>query len=133
MSAYAEAWLTAFEWTLAIEMPLVVWLLRPVGLLWWHTAVLSAVVNALTHPTLWLAYRATYPDLDPRWLEPLIGDPYLRWILVGESAVWFVEAVAFVTWLRLRVGPGHVPLAILAAVVANLASTLFGLSGVTHP
>ena len=132
MTPFVLAWLTAFVWTQAVEIPVVCAGLRKLALPWWHIALLAAAANSVTHPTLWFVYTATFPAHEPSWLAFVTDDPYLRWVIVAETLVVVTEATAFVLFVRHRAGPGHARRAVLTAAVANVASTLVGLSGVTR-
>ncbi|MBP6631736.1 MAG: hypothetical protein KBG28_13910 [Kofleriaceae bacterium] len=104
-------WLLAFVWTLAIELPVWVLVLAPPPARWWAAPALALGLNALTHPLLWLAWP--------------IRAPYWWSVCTGEVAVVVVEAA--LAALGARAGGWSVRRAVLAAVLANLASTLFGL------
>lgn len=99
-------WAQAFAWTLALELPVyVACLRRETGVV--RAVVLVLLVNATTHPLIWLA-----PRFDPFW----------AWLLVAEAIVVAVEASIIAAAMRRRFG-----LALAATFAANLFSTLVGL------
>ncbi|HEU0029719.1 MAG TPA: hypothetical protein VFQ53_03730 [Kofleriaceae bacterium] len=102
----ALLWLYAFAWTLALELPVYVVVLRRSFTAWWPPCALALAVNLVTHPLLWFAF----PQLSPWPLH----------LVVSEACVIAVEAAivaVFVPWRR----------AVVAAVLANVISTLIGL------
>jgi hypothetical protein len=99
-------WLTAFVWTIALELPVYVLVLRRSTQPWWLPVVLAFVVNIATHPAFWFVF----PYFEPYWL----------YVLCGELCVVGVEAAILAIALR------RPRLAIVAAVAANTASTLLG-------
>jgi hypothetical protein len=106
-------WASSFLWTLGLEIPLYVLLLRgPLGL--WRAALLALGVNLLTHPALWFLM----PQFHPWWL----------WLLVGELGVFAVEALLLAWALRLRGDAQRaVFLPIVASACANSVSAVMGL------
>lgn len=99
-------WSQAFVWTLLLEFPVyVACLRRELGVV--RSCALVLLVNAVTHPLIWIA-----PRFEPFW----------AWLLIAESAVVMVEASLVRLAMRRRLG-----LALAAAFAANLFSTLVGL------
>ncbi len=94
------AWLTAFVWTLAIELPIYARMIELRGR--WSVVVLVVAINAITHPLLWFVF----PRIEPRWL----------FLLAGETSVIAIEALAIAVVIR---RPGR---ALAASLAANLAS-----------
>lgn len=114
MSPYAVLWLSAFVWTMAIELPIYAGFLRRWFEHWWAPVLLCAACQATTHPILWF--------LAPRW------EPYWSWVLICEACVVLAEAAIIAGVLQnqtprraeaLRMG-------LVTAFVANLVSTLIG-------
>ena len=99
------AWLAAFAFTQAVEVPIYTWALR-------HrrrsAALWAFAASALTHPVVWFVM--------PRWRWP--GG---YWGYVGAAEAFAVGAEALFLW---RLGVGR-PL--LWALVANGASAGLGL------
>lgn len=117
--AGVSAWFTAYLLTCAIEIPLVVALVRGMG---WGGDLSRPVLRIagvawalqLTHPVLWLVHP-TRP----------VG------ILVAEVVIVAVESLALYAWAVLRAwvapGVGAWVRALLVAVIANGASFALGL------
>lgn len=100
------AWLTAFVWTLAIELPIYTLAIGRCLPRWWSVVALVVAINAVTHPMLWFVF----PRLEPTW-----------WYLVaGELTVTAIE-IALVAIATRR--PAR---ALAAACLANLASLAAG-------
>lgn len=100
-------WLTQFVWTVALELPVYVALLRGRLPGARQACLLVLAVNLLTHPALVLA------------------GPGAGWELLGaELIVAVVEAAALTAWL----GRSALPQAAVASLGANLVSTLAGLA-----
>jgi hypothetical protein len=118
MSEYTQQWLVAYIWTLAIEVPLMVLILRRASQTMWVPTLLALVVNTVTHPTLWFVFpefRALLPS-------------YAAWVTVAEAFVWTGEALMLTLMMAPEVGlKRSVKVGPLAAVVANAASTAIGL------
>jgi hypothetical protein len=100
-------WAVAFAWSIALEMPVYLLVLRRHVEQWWTPVAITLAVNAATHPAFWFVF--------PRF------DPYWQYVLAGEACVVFVETAIIAVVVR-RIG-----IAIVAAVLANLVSTLIGL------
>jgi hypothetical protein len=96
--------------TLAIEVPVVWWMLRARG--WRRVLPAALVANLLSHPALHF--------LLPRLLP---ARPLGTFILVGELSVFLWEAVLYLLWIR----PRPWPRAVAAAAAANAASFALGL------
>ena len=114
MSPLQKAWAVAFIWTLALELPVVVLLTRRGFRTWWGPCVAAAVVNLITHPSLWFSF--------PRF------EPYATWLLVAEGVVWTTEA-ALLSVILMRRLPARQAWAhgTAAAVAANALTTAVGL------
>jgi len=114
---YVTLWLVAYVWTLAIELPIMVLVTRHAFVRWWVPCLFAFGVNTVTHPSLWFLF--------PRF------EPYETWLLVAEGVVWTTEAVLLAIALGRFHGTGSgrwaVPVGIVAAVLANAASTAFGV------
>lgn len=106
-------WAFAFGLTLLVELPIVLLLLgRRLGFA--RTAVAGLVVNAVTHPVLWLVFW---------WVGPRTGAGWALTLLVGEVVVIAVETALLRRLLR-----GGDPRLVLAVVaLANVASVAVGL------
>lgn len=102
-------WAPAFLLTVAVEAPIVGFMLRKAEPNLWRLAVLFLFANLATHLTVW--YVLTQLIAAP--------DPY-----VAISEAWAIggEALFYVAAIR-GLRPGR---AIAAAVVANLASFVAG-------
>lgn len=112
MTPYSLAWLAAFVWTLAVEVPIYVFVLRRGGQRTRRAVLACLGINAITHPALWFVA----PRFGPDW----------AWMVSMEACVWVAEAVAL-SLLLARWGSPDARLAIRAAVCANAASTAVGL------
>ena len=77
-----------------------------------EAAIMTLVVNTLTHPALW-------------YLAPRFG-PWWAWLLVMETCVALTEAAVIGAWLRARGGHAR---GLRISLTANLASTIVGLLG----
>ncbi|HEX2690721.1 MAG TPA: hypothetical protein VHN14_29095 [Kofleriaceae bacterium] len=99
-------WLTAFTWTLAIELPIYALAIGRCFARWWSVVVVVLAINLVTHPMLWFVF----PRITPRWL----------YVAVGEVTVTAIEAALVALAIR---RPGR---AVAAAVAANLASFAAG-------
>lgn len=104
------AYLGALGLTLALEIPVVAWVLRRSP--WQRILPAVVVANLLSHPALHFAL-------------PLILPPHPKgpFVLVGELLVFAFEAALFAAWVR----PRPWPLALAASAAANLASFAAGL------
>ena len=111
----------AFVWTCALELPVYAFLLARRFESWWTTLALTLVLNAITHPVLWL--------LVPLWTSSAAG------AAAAEAVVVVVEGLLVAGLLSLRTRhnrsrpPARAALAsgLGAAVLANLVSALVGL------
>lgn len=113
------SWLIAYLVTCAVEIPIVVLLLRRLG---WCPAGAVPATRAtglawslqVTHPVLWL-----------------VNPGSLGGVLVAEALIVMVEAAALCWWAvaRMRVAPGPDTWrrALLVSLVANAASFAVGL------
>jgi hypothetical protein len=102
-------WLTAFAWTLAIELPIYTLIIGRFLPRWWSVVGLVFAINAVTHPLLWFAF----PRLAPRWL----------YLATGEAAVIAIETLLVAVAIR---HPGR---AFVAAAAANATSWALGSLG----
>lgn len=112
-------WLVAYLLTCAVEIPLVVALVRQPG---WKPGSVHPLAETvalawalqLTHPLLWL-----------------VGTPDVARLVVAEVAVTFIEGTALAAWAIGRCGadPSRTTWgrAMLVAVVANGSSLALGL------
>jgi len=96
------AWLTAFVWTLAFELPIYTLLLSRHVRERWDVVALALAVNAATHPTLWLALAHL-----PRGLRTLV---------IAELLVVAAEGTVIALVVR------RPRAAFVAAALANAAS-----------
>jgi hypothetical protein len=102
------SWFTAFLLTQLLELPVYVLGLRRRG----HVvaAFIGFGATALSHPILWFVLQ---PLLQPRW-------GYWGFVLGGELAVWFIEALFLravgVNWMR----------SMIVSFVANAFSLTMG-------
>jgi len=106
-----HAWLAAFLLTVAVEVPIVVRLLRgrdPGG---WRLVVLVVFANLATHPAVWFIF----PQLFYVSTIPFLAASEL-WAVAAE-AVFYAVAFRSVTPVR----------AVATSVAANGASFLVGL------
>lgn len=103
-------YVSALALTVAIELPVVLLVLR--GRKWRRTLLAVLLANGLSHPLLHFAL--------PHALAP---EPKGRFILVGELAVFVLEALLY--WLLVRPRPRA--RAITASAVANAVSYAVGL------
>ena len=102
-----QLWLTAFAWTLAIELPIYTLIIGRCFRNWWTVVVVVLVINLVTHPMLWFVF----PHFAPRW----------AYIAAGETTVTVIETVLVAIAIR---DPGR---AAVAAITANAASFLGGM------
>lgn len=115
MSPYVFLWLSAFIWTLAIELPIYVGFTRRHFEYWWSPVLLALGCNVATHPALW-------------FVVPRFGT-YATWLIVCESGVVVVEALLMGLALSRQMATRRaVRLALGTALVANAISTLIGLA-----
>jgi hypothetical protein len=109
LTAPLHIYLPSLLFTLAVELPLLVLLLR--GRCDWHKAVLAGVVGTgVMHPTLW-------------YLWPHLFETWLPYIVTGELLVLAVEAVVIHVVAR----PGSFYAALAASGLVNAASYLGGV------
>ncbi|MBI5499873.1 MAG: hypothetical protein HY907_06495 [Deltaproteobacteria bacterium] len=116
---FHEQYAIAAAVTLAVELPLVLYLARRARLLHSDARVLVAalVANAATHPALWYVPWSFFP-------QALAKPNYALYLVVGETTVLLVETVVY--W-RLLV-PQRPWLALATAALANAASYGAGLA-----
>jgi hypothetical protein len=106
----ASGWFAAFVLTLAVEVPIVGYLLRRVEPDRLRLVILLVFANLATHPIVW--YVITQLFLVGTW----------EYVLAAESWVVVVEAVFYAVAFR-GLAPRR---AIAVAVVANGASFIVG-------
>ena len=74
MNDYLVAWLTAFVWTNAFELPVYALLVGPRLKHWWSAPVLTLCVNLVTHPVFsWWVFASQPDDAAVRWCEAVIA------------------------------------------------------------
>jgi len=105
-----SGWFAAFVLTLAVELPLVVFLLRRAEPNLVRLGTLVVFANLATHPAVWYVFTQLF----------LVGTP--EYTLAAET--WAVAAEAVFYWAAIRGLP--VRRAIAVAFVANAASFLAG-------
>ena len=110
-------WAIAYLMTCAVEVPLVIALVRSLGWRAWRApgAFTMAWVLQFTHPVLWL--------IRPDGVLPLV---------VAEAAIVVVEGCALWWWTVTRADEPRtratLERALLVALIANAASFLLGLA-----
>ncbi|MBI5489247.1 MAG: hypothetical protein HY905_18065 [Deltaproteobacteria bacterium] len=116
---FHEQYAIAAAVTLAVELPIVLYVARRARLLHSDARVLVAalVANAATHPALWYVPWTLFPSVLEKPNYPL-------YLVVGETAVLLVETVVY--W-RLLV-PHRPWLALAMSALANAASYAAGLA-----
>lgn len=103
------SWLRAFLFTLAVEVPIFVLMVRgevPA----WRAALAGAAGTCVTHPALWFLWSQIIAD-------------YTLYIVTGEALVASIEAASFFVLAR----PSSFWTAIAASFLANGASYGLGL------
>jgi len=106
----ASDWFVAFLLTLAVELPVVVVLLRRVEPDLPRVAGLVAFANLATHPIVWFVLTQPF----------VVGTP--EYLLVAESWAFAAEAVFYAVTVH-GIGPGR---AVGVSFAANAASFLVG-------
>ena len=106
----ASDWFAAFLLTLAVEVPIAVFLLRRTEPNLLRAAALVVFANLITHPMVWFVWTQVF----------LIGTP--EYVIAAETWAIVAEAAFYAIVVR-GLGPGR---AILIAVVANAASFAVG-------
>ena len=106
----ADDWLRAFLLTLAVEVPLVAWLLRRAEPQLWRGAAIAVIANLATHPLVWFGWSQAF----------LIGTP--EYVIAAETWAVAVEAAIFAVTIR-GLGPRR---AVLISLIANGASFAVG-------
>jgi hypothetical protein len=114
MRHLASSYLPWLLFTYAVELPLLVYLLRPHAS-WRRSVVTGLACSGLTHPLLWFVW--------PR-VVPL--DEYALYLATGEGLVVLVEA-ALIWALALRRVERGGSTALLASIATNAASCGVGL------
>lgn len=104
-------WLPAFLWTLAIEVPLALMILRVPGVSLGRIAMIVALATAVSHPFLSFV------------VLPFTPAPFVVSVLIGETIVIAIEASIFRRGLGMQ--RAH---ALAASATLNAASYLFGLA-----
>lgn len=115
---FHEQYAIAAAVTLAVELPLVLYLARRARLLRTDARILAAAgaANLLTHPALWYVPWSFFPAA----LEPA---SYPLYVVVGETAVLLVETLVY--WRVLA--PGRPWLALAMSALANASSYGVGM------
>ena len=114
MTGYAEQWARAFLLTLAVEMPLYLWLLRRRGFSTPSALVCAFIANAVSHPFFWFVFPSF--------------TPYAAFLLAGESLVIAIETAILWAGARLtKADTRAAPLFFIACAV-NAVSTVVGLA-----
>ena len=103
-------WLLAFAVTLAVELPIAVWLLRRSEPDLARRCLLVIFANLLTHPAVWFVFTQVL----------MIGTP--EYTLVVEAWAIGLEAVFYAVTIQGLVARG----AIIVAGAANVASFAVG-------
>ena len=106
----ATDWFVAFLLTLAVEVPVAVFLLRRAEPNVLRAAALVVFANLMTHPMVWFVWTQVF----------LIGTP--GYVIAAETWAIAAEALFYAVVIR-GLGPGR---AIVIAVVANAASFAVG-------
>ena len=106
----ASEWFVAFLLTLAVEVPVAVFLLRRAEPNMLRAAALVVFANLMTHPLVWFVWTQVF----------LIGTP--EYVIAAETWAIAAEALFYAVVIR-GLGPGR---AIVIAVVANAASFAVG-------
>jgi len=114
MRHLASSYLPWLLLTYAIEIPLLVYLLRP-SARWPRSVVTGIACSGLTHPLLWFVW--------PR-VVPLAH--YALFLATGEGLVVLVEA-ALIWGIALRQEERAARTAMLASIATNAASCAVGL------
>jgi hypothetical protein len=79
-----HAWFRAFVATLALEVPVVLWLTRDVPMTTWRRGAIALFANLATHPIVWFVIPAT-------GLRGMTGLTVSElWAVVLEWGVYFV-------------------------------------------
>ena len=113
-----SSWFAAFVLTVAVEAPIVVFLLRGVQRDLVRLAIAIVVANLATHLAVWYVFTQLL----------FIGT--LEYILVAET--WAIAAEAILYWAA--IGGLSIRRAVAVAVIANLASFTAGrLIGLVWP
>jgi hypothetical protein len=105
-----SGWFVAFVLTLAVELPVVAWLLRRDEPDLLRRVALVVFANLVTHPAVWYVFSQLF----------LVGTP--EYLLAAES--WAIAAEAAFYFVVVRGLPAG--RAILVAIVANGASFAVG-------
>jgi hypothetical protein len=107
-----DGWLRAFLITVAVETPVVLWLLRGGGTSRPRLVVLGIFANLATHPVVWFVIQQLiWPDT-PEYVA--VAE---TWAIAAEAAFWWIV----IPGLR----PGR---ALAVAVLANACSYGTGLA-----
>ena len=106
----ATDWFAAFLLTLAVEVPIGVFLLRRAEPNLARAAALVVFANLASHPMVWFVWTQVF----------LIGTP--EYVIAAETWAIAIEALFYAVVVR-GLGPGR---AVLIAVVANAASFAVG-------
>ena len=106
----ASEWFAAFVLTIAVEVPVVLFMLRRVEPDLPRLAILVIFANLATHPAVWFVFTQLF----------LVGTP--AFVVAAESWAIGIEAIFYALVLT-GVGPRR---ALAVALAANLASIVVG-------
>ena len=106
----AGDWFAAFVLTLAVEVPIAVFLLRRAEPNLARAAAIVVFANLVSHPMVWFVWTQVF----------LIGTA--EYVIAVETWAIAIEALFYAVVVR-GLGPGR---AVLIAVVANAASFAIG-------
>jgi hypothetical protein len=113
-----SSWFAAFVVTIAVEAPIVVWLLRGMERDLVRLGIVIVMANLATHPAVWYVFTQLL----------LVGT--VGYIIVAE--VWAMAAEAILYWAAIR--GLSMRRAVAISVIANLASFAAGrLIGLVWP
>ena len=88
---YVAEWARAFALTLALELPVVAWMLRDTTSRGRRLA-LGLLASGITHPLLWFAW---HPHVHPWGLAVVTGE---AWVVAAEAAVYRTVAAPRTAW-----------------------------------
>jgi hypothetical protein len=111
----ASDWILAFVLTVALEVPVVLFVLRRVEPDLLRLAVLVAFANLATHPVVWYVISQLF----------LVGTP--AFVIVAETWAIAAEALFFLAAIRGLALRQAVIVALAANVVSFLAGRLIGV------
>jgi hypothetical protein len=111
MSPLFDRWIVAFVITMALEVPIIMVLLRgsPPG----RRLLAALVANGISHPTLWFL------------LTTLPIQTYGLWLATSEAIVWGMECALYIVLLSRWVSMKRVA---ISTTIANVASCAAGVA-----